>query len=77
LTSSAIAAARFKEEAKAVASPRIPMLSRYDCGVSENQRAYIIMELLRGSTLRQALNKEGVIRSSSDASRDYSRTEFL
>jgi hypothetical protein len=60
LTSSANAAARFKEEAKAAASFTHPnVVTVYDYGVSENQRAYIIMELLRGSTLRQALNKRG------------------
>ncbi|MBN1567844.1 MAG: protein kinase [Acidobacteria bacterium] len=60
LTVSADAAVRFKQEAKAAASFTHPnVVTVYDYGVSEEQRAYIVMELLRGSTLRQALSAKG------------------
>ena len=60
LTASAAAAARFKQEAKAAASFTHPnVVTVYDYGVAEGQRAYLVMELLRGVTLRQELNKNG------------------
>jgi eukaryotic-like serine/threonine-protein kinase len=56
LTASAEAAARFRQEAKAAASFAHPnIVTVYDFGVAEYQRAYIVMELLGGSTLRQEL----------------------
>jgi eukaryotic-like serine/threonine-protein kinase len=54
LTASAEAAARFKQEAKAAASFTHPnVVTVYDFGVANGQRAYLVMELLRGVTLRQ------------------------
>jgi serine/threonine protein kinase len=60
LTVSTDAALRFKQEAKAAAGFTHPnVVTIHDYGVAENQRAYIVMELLRGSTLRQALSQNG------------------
>jgi eukaryotic-like serine/threonine-protein kinase len=60
VTASAEAAARFKQEARASASFTHPnVVTVYDFGVAENQRAYLVMELLRGLTLRQELSKSG------------------
>jgi hypothetical protein len=60
ITASAEAAARFKQEAKAAASFTHPnVVTVYDFGVAENQRAYLVMELLRGLTLRQELSRSG------------------
>jgi eukaryotic-like serine/threonine-protein kinase len=58
LTSSSEAAARFKQEARAAASfSHANVVSVYDYGVAEDGRAYLVMELLRGSTLRQELKR--------------------
>lgn len=60
LTASAEAAARFKREAKAAASFAHPnVVTVFDFGVAEDQRAFLIMELLRGCTLRQELHRCG------------------
>jgi hypothetical protein len=60
LTASSAAAARFKQEAKAAASFTHPnVVTVFDFGVAEGQRAYLVMELLRGLTLRQELTKNG------------------
>lgn len=53
---SAEIAARFKREAKAAAGFAHPnVVTIYDFGVTEDSRAYIIMEFLEGVTLRQEL----------------------
>ncbi|HTY61758.1 MAG TPA: protein kinase [Acidobacteriota bacterium] len=58
MTASTEAAARFKQEAKAAASFTHPnVVTVHDFGVGENRRAYLVMELLRGLTLRQELGK--------------------
>jgi eukaryotic-like serine/threonine-protein kinase len=60
LTASAVAAARFRREAKAAASFSHPnVVTVYDFGVTPDQRAFLIMELLRGVTLRQELGQSG------------------
>jgi tRNA A-37 threonylcarbamoyl transferase component Bud32 len=60
LTASEEAAARFKQEARAAASFAHPnVVTVYDSGVAEDHRAYLIMELLRGLTLRKELSKNG------------------
>ena len=52
------AATRFKQEAKAAASFAHPnVVTVYDYGVAEDRRAYLVMELLRGLTLRQELHR--------------------
>jgi hypothetical protein len=49
-------AARFKREAKAAAGFTHPnVVTVYDFGVTEEERAYLVMERLRGCTLRQEL----------------------
>ncbi|MBN1567200.1 MAG: protein kinase [Acidobacteria bacterium] len=56
LTSSTEAAARFKQEARAAGGFAHPnVVTIYDYGVSGDGRAYLVMELLHGSTLRQEL----------------------
>ena len=58
LIASSEAATRFKQEAKAAASFAHPnVVTVYDYGVAEDRRAYLVMELLRGLTLRQELNR--------------------
>jgi hypothetical protein len=58
LTSSPEAVARFRREAKTAASFTHPnVITVHDFGVAEDQRAYLVMELLQGSTLRQELNR--------------------
>jgi serine/threonine-protein kinase len=60
LTARPEAVARFKREAQAAASFTHPnVVTVYDFGVAEDQRAYLVMELLQGSTLRQELNRRG------------------
>jgi hypothetical protein len=60
LTTSEEAAARFRREAKAAASFTHPnVVTVHDFGVAENQRAYLVMELLHGSTLREKLDRHG------------------
>jgi eukaryotic-like serine/threonine-protein kinase len=60
MTASADAAARFKQEAKAAASFTHPnVVTVYDFGLAEDQRAYLVMELLRGMTLRQKITMSG------------------
>ena len=60
LMASAKAAARFRKEAKAAASFAHPnVVTVFDFGVAEGRYAYLVMELLRGSTLRQELGRRG------------------
>jgi hypothetical protein len=60
LLASPEAAVRFKREAKAAASFSHPnVVTIYDFGVAEDQRAYLVMELLHGCTLRQELRQRG------------------
>lgn len=60
LTASTAAAARFKQEAKAAASFTHPnVVTVHDYGVAGDQRAYLVMELLRGLSLRQELDRNG------------------
>ncbi len=54
------AGARFKWEAKAAAAFTHPnVVTVYDFGVAEDGRAYTVMELLEGCTLRQELERHG------------------
>ncbi len=56
LTADADAAARFKREAKAAAGFTHPnVVTVYDYGVADDGRAYLVMELLNGCSLRQEL----------------------
>lgn len=60
LTAIGEAAARFRREAKAAASfSHSNVVTIHDFGVAEYQRAYLVMELLRGSTLRHELQRQG------------------
>jgi eukaryotic-like serine/threonine-protein kinase len=60
LTVSPEAIARFRREAQSAASFTHPnVVTVHDFGVAEGQRAYLVMELLKGSTLRQELNRRG------------------
>jgi hypothetical protein len=68
LMSSTEAAARFRQEARAAAGFTHPnVVTIYDYGVAEDGRAYLVMELLRGVTLRQELKR----RQRLDAARVY------
>jgi len=59
LTGSAVAAERFRQEARAAASSTHPnVVTVYDFGVAANARAYLIMELLEELTLREELRKQ-------------------
>jgi tRNA A-37 threonylcarbamoyl transferase component Bud32 len=60
LLSSAEAAARFKREARAAAGFTHPnVVTIYDYSVAEDGRAYLVMELLAGCSLREALRRDG------------------
>jgi len=59
LTGSAVAVERFRQEARAAASFTHPnVVTVYDFGVAANARAFLIMELLQGLTLREELRKQ-------------------
>jgi serine/threonine protein kinase len=56
LVGSPVAAERFRQEARAAASFTHPnVVTVYDFGVAANARAFLIMELLEGVTLREEL----------------------
>jgi hypothetical protein len=56
LTGSPVAAERFRQEVRAAASFTHPnVVTVYDFGVAANARAFLIMELLEGVTLREEL----------------------
>jgi eukaryotic-like serine/threonine-protein kinase len=60
LTVSPEAVARFKREARSAASFTHPnVVTVHDFGIAEGPRAYLVMELLQGSTLRQELDRRG------------------
>jgi serine/threonine-protein kinase len=60
LVAGADAAVRFKWEAKAAASfTHANVVTVYDFGVGEDGRAYTVMELLEGCTLRQEIEQVG------------------
>jgi serine/threonine-protein kinase len=60
LLDSAEAATRFKREARAAAGLTHPnVVTVHDFGVGEDGRAYLVMELLAGCTLREALRRDG------------------
>jgi tRNA A-37 threonylcarbamoyl transferase component Bud32 len=59
LVGSAEAAERFRREARAAASFSHPnVVTVYDFGVAAERRAFLVMELLRGATLRETLRDE-------------------
>ena len=58
LTSSPLAAERFRQEARVAASFTHPnVVTVYDFGVVANARAFLVMEFLEGVTLREELRK--------------------
>jgi len=60
LVASAAAAERFRREARAAAGLAHPnVVTVHDFGVARETRAFLVMELLRGATLRDALEREG------------------
>jgi len=60
LMASADTAARFRREAKAAAGFSHPnVVTVFDFGVGDDQRAFLVMELLRGRTVRQELQAHG------------------
>jgi tRNA A-37 threonylcarbamoyl transferase component Bud32 len=60
LLSSAEAAARFKREARAAAGFSHPnVVTVYDYSVADDGRAYLVMELLAGCSLREAMRRDG------------------
>jgi len=60
LLGSAEAAARFKREARAAAGFSHPnVVTVHDFSVAEDGRAFLVMELLTGCSLREALRRDG------------------
>jgi serine/threonine-protein kinase len=54
------AVSRFKREARAAAALSHPnVVTVFDFGVGEDDRAYLVMELLKGHTLRRELQQHG------------------
>jgi eukaryotic-like serine/threonine-protein kinase len=65
LMGSAVAAERFRQEARVAASFTHPnVVTVYDFGVAANARAFLIMELLEGLTLREELRKQARLTAS-------------
>jgi len=65
LLGSAVAAERFRQEARAAASFTHPnVVTVYDFGVAANGRAFLVMELLEGTTLREEIRKQGRLTAS-------------
>ncbi len=61
-TSSSETLERFRREARAAARLNHPsVITIYDFGVLENGRAYLAMELLKGHSLREEIEKLGII----------------
>ena len=59
LVGSAEAAERFRQEGRVAASFAHPnVVTIYDFGVVDGTRAFLIMELLEGATLREALRPQ-------------------
>ncbi len=59
LVGSADAAERFRREARVAASFAHPnVVTVHDFGVAEGTRAYLVMELLEGATLRESLSRQ-------------------
>ncbi len=59
LIASAVAAERFRREARAAASFSHPnVVTVHDFGIAGETRAFLVMELLRGATLRDVLGQE-------------------
>jgi hypothetical protein len=58
LTANPDASARFVREAKAAAFGHPNVVTIHDFGIAADGRAYLVMELLEGVTLRQELRKE-------------------
>ena len=59
LVSSAEAAERFRQEGRVAASFAHPnVVTIYDFGVADGNRAFLVMELLEGATLREALRPQ-------------------
>jgi serine/threonine-protein kinase len=64
LVDSAEAVARFKREARAAAAFSHPnVVTVYDVGFADDGRAYLVMELLAGESLRQAVRREKRLRA--------------
>jgi eukaryotic-like serine/threonine-protein kinase len=54
------ALARFRREARIAAGlPHPAVVAIYDFGLADDGRAYIVMEMLKGRTLREALRERG------------------
>jgi serine/threonine-protein kinase len=59
LTGSAVVAERFRQEARVAASFAHPnVVTIYDFGLAVSNRAFLVMELLEGATLREELRKQ-------------------
>jgi hypothetical protein len=64
LIGSADAVARFRREARIAARLSHPsVVSVYDFGVADDDRAYLVMELLKGRSLREELRERGSLDS--------------
>ena len=64
LMTSPDAIARFRREARTVAALRHPsVVNIYDYGVADDGRTYLVMELLKGRSLREELREQGSLDS--------------
>ncbi|MBX9770744.1 MAG: serine/threonine protein kinase, partial [Candidatus Obscuribacterales bacterium] len=65
LTANEVMRKRFEQEAQAISSLNHPnILTVYDFGITEDNKPYLVVEFLEGTSLEEVLNDEGAIDSS-------------
>lgn len=64
LTANEVMRKRFEQEAQAISALNHPnILTVYDFGVTEDNKPYLVVEFLEGTSLEEVLNEEGAIDS--------------
>lgn len=65
LTANEVMRKRFEQEAQAISALNHPnILTVYDFGVTEDNKPYLVVEFLEGTSLEEVLNEEGALDSS-------------
>lgn len=64
LTANEVMRKRFEQEAQAISALNHPnILTVYDFGVTEDNKPYLVVEFLEGTSLEEVLNEEGALES--------------